>query len=80
MRSVYLLALTMISTAAISAEPIKPLAAKVSDKLICETQEITGSRLGGRRVCMTRAQWDESRQRDRQEIERGQRTQTNPTD
>lgn len=43
-----------------------------SNEVVCERQKITGSRLGSRRVCMTRAQWADLRLQDRQEIERVQ--------
>jgi hypothetical protein len=43
-----------------------------ANEVVCERQEITGSRLGTRRVCMTRAQWADLRLQDRQEIEKAQ--------
>lgn len=42
------------------------------NELICERQEVLGSRLAKRKVCLTRAQWAERRLQDRQEIERVQ--------
>jgi hypothetical protein len=33
--------------------------AHASNKVICKDMEVTGSRLGGERKCMTRAQWDD---------------------
>ena len=35
--------------------------AKKKDPVICKHQEETGSRLGGKSVCMTKSQWDEQR-------------------
>lgn len=43
-----------------------------SQQVICEKQEVLGSRLATRRVCKTRAQWADDRLQDRQEIERVQ--------
>lgn len=43
-----------------------------SSEVVCEKQTITGSRLGSRRVCMTRAKWAELRLQDRQDTERVQ--------
>jgi invasion protein IalB len=43
-----------------------------SSEVVCERQSITGSRLGSRRVCMTRAKWAELKLQDRQETERVQ--------
>ena len=42
------------------------------NQVVCEKQEETGSRLGGKRVCMTRSQWAEQRRLDRQEIDKAQ--------
>ena len=39
----------------------KPAAADDSTKVICRREEVTGSRFE-RKVCMTRAQWDEQSQ------------------
>jgi len=42
------------------------------NKLVCEKQESTGSRLAKKRICLTKAQWAERRLQDRQELERVQ--------
>ena len=47
-------------------------AADPNNEVVCEKQEITGSRIGSRRICMTRAKWAERRLQDRQEIEKAQ--------
>lgn len=46
-------------------------AAKTPDpnEVICERQEETGSRLGAKRICMTRSQWAEQKSEDRQQLE-----------
>jgi invasion protein IalB len=46
--------------------------AGANNEVVCEKQEITGSRIGSRRICMTRAKWAERRLQDRQEIEKAQ--------
>lgn len=43
---------------------------KADDRLICEKQEVVGSRLATRRVCMTAAQWRERRLEQRQALEK----------
>ena len=44
-----------------------------SNEIVCEKQETTtGSRLGAKRVCMTRGEWADRRMQDRQELERVQ--------
>lgn len=42
------------------------------NEVICERQEVTGSRLGSKRICMTRAQRDERKLQDQQELTRVQ--------
>ena len=46
-------------------------------KQICKTYKETGSRLGGKRICMTEAQWEEHRQRTKADIDRAQTQQVN---
>ncbi len=48
-------------------------AARANDK-VCETITVTGSRLGAKRFCGTRAEWEERKRRDREEVEKAQRT------
>jgi hypothetical protein len=50
------------------AEPKKKAAAR----MVCERVEETGTRLGGRRVCLTAEQWAEKRREHRADIERAQ--------
>jgi len=49
-------------------------AAKTLDpnEVVCEKQEVIGSRLASKRVCMTRSQWADMKAQDRQETERVQ--------
>lgn len=42
------------------------------NEIVCEKQEVLGSRLGTKRVCMTRAEWAALRHQDRQDLERVQ--------
>jgi hypothetical protein len=51
---------------------------KKGSDVICRDQEVTGSRLESKRVCMTRDQWEQSRRMMREEIERGQNNQIPP--
>ena len=41
---------------------------------VCETITVTGSRLGAKRFCGTRAEWEERRRRDREEVDKAQRS------
>ena len=42
------------------------------NEAVCEEEEVLGSRLATRRVCMTRAQWEEKRRDDRALVDRSQ--------
>jgi hypothetical protein len=42
------------------------------NEIVCQKQEVTGSRLTVKKVCKTRAQWADLLLQDRQEIERVQ--------
>jgi hypothetical protein len=42
------------------------------NEVVCERQEEIGSRLGSKRVCMTRSQWAEQKTQDRQQLEKTQ--------
>ena len=42
------------------------------NEVVCQKQEVTGSRLGQKRICKTRAQWADQRLQDRQEVEKVQ--------
>ena len=59
------------------APAVDPVAPQTSggqrNERVCETITVTGSRLGAKRFCGTRAEWEERRLRDRQEVEKAQR-------
>lgn len=42
------------------------------NEVICQKQEVIGSRLGAKKVCKTRAEWADARTQDRHELERVQ--------
>jgi hypothetical protein len=42
------------------------------NEVICEKQEVLGSRLAVRRVCQTRAQWSEQRRTERDLVQASQ--------
>jgi len=52
-----------------------PITAKAKDpnRKICEEFKETGSRVGGRRVCMTAADWAAQRQDNRDDVEKAQK-------
>ena len=63
------------------AQPAQPqqtskTAAQIAydNEIVCQKEEVTGSRLGSHRVCMTRGEWMRSRMEDKAWVERMQRT------
>ena len=42
------------------------------NEMVCEKQEVVGSRLSVKRICKTRAQWADQKLQDRMEVERVQ--------
>lgn len=50
---------TPAATPAAPAPAASKPASDPDQKMICKTEESTGSRLGGHKVCMTKAQWAE---------------------
>jgi hypothetical protein len=62
---------TLICAPAMADTP-RPAPQKAQDlnEVVCEKQEVLGSRLQTRRVCRTRAEWADLRLQDRQEIEK----------
>lgn len=48
-----------------------PPAAK--EKMVCITEAVVGSRLGGHRICRTAAEWERDRREGQDDVERAQR-------
>lgn len=46
--------------------------AKDPNEIVCEKQEVIGSRLATQKVCKTRAEWAEERRSSRMDIDRAQ--------
>jgi hypothetical protein len=69
-------ALLLTGTAAIAADGREPESGKKSG-MVCRVQGETGSRLGSRKVCMSRQQWEEQKRDTRQAIDRAQTQQVN---
>ena len=61
-----------IVAAPLSAGQPGSKSAKDPNEWICENLTIIGSRLTTRRVCATRAEWDEKRRLDKEEIDKAQ--------
>ena len=68
---ILLAAIAPASAAPQQAAPAKPATAQ-AEPLICQKQEVVGSRLASRRVCKTRAEWADMQLQDRQGVERVQ--------
>jgi invasion protein IalB len=61
-----------------TAQPGAPAVSKDKDpnRIICEREETIGSRLAGKKVCMTAAQWQEQQARHREQVEKFQQQNT----
>jgi invasion protein IalB len=59
-----------------SAAPAASTDKNDPNRIICERQEEIGTRLGGKKVCKTKAQWDEERQQERDALDKFQRQNT----
>jgi hypothetical protein len=64
----------LISTVAAADE--KKSDAKDPNRMVCEKQQVLGSRLGSKRVCMTAAEWDTKRREERMAIDKSQTMKT----
>jgi hypothetical protein len=51
-------------------QPAKP--AKDPNEIVCEKQEVIGSRLNFQKICKTRAEWAEERRSSRMDLEKTQ--------
>jgi hypothetical protein len=60
-----------VAAPAVSAAPTA-VASNPDTKIICKEEETTGTRLGGHKVCMTRAQWRANAAQDRDTVKHSQ--------
>lgn len=72
---------TALPAAAQTQAPNQAVPAKNTDpnRIICEKQKETGSRLNSTKICMTAAQWEEQRRRDRESLQDAQQRSLEPT-
>ena len=67
-----LLSSTVIAGAQSPSAQDRSKGTKDPDEWICEKQTVIGTRLATRRVCATRAEWDERRRLDKEAIDKAQ--------
>lgn len=60
------------TSVSVGSQASGPTKGKDPNEKVCETHRVLGSRLAVRRVCATRAEWAERRQRERDIIDRTQ--------
>lgn len=79
--SVALIAAPAIAQAPAAAPAQTQTTAKNNDpnEKICVKEESTGSRLGAKRICMTRAEWADRKLQDQQELTRVQTQRSGPS-
>lgn len=71
--SVAAIGLLSVATGATAREKS---ADKDPNRMICEKQEVLGSRLASKRICKTAAEWQAQRREDRNAIDRAQTVRT----
>ena len=72
-RIVLIASLAAFAGAASAADPAeKKGKPRDPGEKVCETHQVLGSRLAVRRVCGTRAEWEDRRRRERDVIDRSQ--------
>ncbi|MCF2515952.1 hypothetical protein LVY65_12890 [Sphingomonas sp. G124] len=64
---------------AVAAAEVKKTDNKDPNRIICEKQEVVGSRLATKKICMTAAEWDDRKREDREAIDKGQRQARGPS-
>jgi hypothetical protein len=64
---------------AIAAAGEKKADTKDPNRMICEKQEVLGSRVATKKICMTAAQWEDRKREDRESIEKGQKQARGPS-
>ena len=64
----------VVATSAIAQNATPPSQATARNEKVCENIIVTGSRLGTKRFCGTRAEWQERKRRDREAVEAAQRS------
>ncbi len=62
-----------------NASAVDPAQTAATDPIICHDEAVTGSRLESRRVCMRKAQWDETKFETQKAVSDGQVKQINPS-
>ena len=65
-------AMVSVTPAVAQASDAEMKSSKDPNEVVCEKQEVLGSRVATKRICMTRAEWAEKRRVERLEIERAQ--------
>jgi hypothetical protein len=74
----------LIGAACASAAILAPAGAATpakkqdGEKVICRTMDEIGSRLASKRVCLTRSQWRQQQEMERQNLDKEQRSRTGP--
>ena len=69
----------LLAGSAIAQQPVTQQAQKPNpNERVCENITLVGSRLAVKRLCGTRAEWEERRRLDREVVEQAQRSANDP--
>jgi len=72
MRVVIVIFAALALVPAIAAAEEKKADKNDPNRIICEKQEVIGSRVATKKVCLTAAQWEERRREDREALDKAQ--------
>jgi hypothetical protein len=76
-RIAFLMAASIIAAPATAGSPVHQSSdgksTQADEKLVCRSINTTGSRVGGQRVCKTRAQWNAESDQTREDFENAPR-------
>jgi hypothetical protein len=64
---------------AIAAAEDKKVDKNDPNRIVCEKQEVLGSRVATKKICMTAVQWEDRRREDREAVEKGQKQARGPS-
>ena len=79
MRVAVVLLAALALVPAIAAAEQKKADKNDPNRIICEKQEVLGSRVATKKICLTAAQWEDRRREDREAIEKGQKQARGPS-
>lgn len=63
-------ALTLLAAPAVAQEANEDLTRNPNERVICKKEDVIGSRLASKEVCLTAREWQERKEADREQLEK----------